>query len=134
MLYFREKGAGHIGFAPFIPPSGREVYEWYLEHKRLTMNAGFVFVADFYLWPRCVTPIDLVMFKSSEQSQVRKTLKVLTNDTAKMGHSEHYTHVSFMDHVAAHHDFNNHALGQVKNTSKDALDPNGILSPSKSGV
>lgn len=134
MLNIREHGAGHAAFAPVLPPSGRELYEWYLECKKLTMEAGFDFVADFHVWARYVIPIDLVMFKNSEQSRMRELLEVLTEVTAKLGYSEYRTHVSFMDKVAAHHDFNNHALAKVKSVLKDALDPNGILSPGKSGV
>ena len=39
-----------------------------------------------------------------------------------------------MDEVAARLDFNGHAFGRLTGLLKDALDPNGILSPGKSGV
>jgi len=39
-----------------------------------------------------------------------------------------------MDRVAEVYSFNNHALRRVHETLKDALDPNGILSPGKSGI
>ncbi|KAF2204856.1 vanillyl-alcohol oxidase [Delitschia confertaspora ATCC 74209] len=134
MLNFRENGAGHVAFAPVIPPSGRELYEWYLKAKKLTMDAGFDFVADFHLWARYAIPIDLVMFKSSEQAKMRALLKDLTDMTVKLGYSEYRTHVSFMDEVASHHNFNNGAMAKLTSAFKDFLDPNGILSPGKSGV
>jgi 4-cresol dehydrogenase (hydroxylating) len=39
-----------------------------------------------------------------------------------------------MDHVADQFDFNDHALRRLNETIKDAVDPNGILSPGKSGI
>jgi len=40
----------------------------------------------------------------------------------------------FMDEAMAAHSFNNHALLRFHETVKDALDPNGILAPGKSGI
>lgn len=54
--------------------------------------------------------------------------------TVELGYSEYRTHVSFMDEVASHHNFNNGAMGRLTSALKDLLDPNGVLSPGKSGV
>lgn len=134
MLHFREQNAGHVAFAPVVPPSGREMYEWYLQAKQLTMDAGFDFVADFHLFARYTIPIDLVMYKSSEQSQMRTLLKALTDMTVKLGYSEYRTHVSFMDEVAAHHSFNHGIMARLVLSFKDLLDPHGVISPGKSGI
>ena len=133
-LNFREQNAGHVAFAPVIPPSGREMYEWYLKAKQLTMDAGFDFVADFHLFARYTIPIDLVMFKRSEQRQMRDLLKDLTDMTVKLGYSEYRTHVGFMHEVASHHNFNNGAMARLVTAFKDLLDPNGVISPGKSGI
>ncbi|KAI9371327.1 hypothetical protein BJX61DRAFT_543750 [Aspergillus egyptiacus] len=133
-LDFREKGAGHVAFAPVVPGSGREMYDWYLQARDLTMAAGFDFVADFHLFARYAIPIDLVMFKNSEQAQMKALLKDLTDMTVRLGYSEYRTHVTFMDEVASHHNFNNGAMSKLVSSFKDLLDPNGIISPGKSGV
>jgi 4-cresol dehydrogenase (hydroxylating) len=39
-----------------------------------------------------------------------------------------------MDLVASSYDFNGNALLRTNETVKDALDPNGILAPGKSGI
>jgi 4-cresol dehydrogenase (hydroxylating) len=38
------------------------------------------------------------------------------------------------DDVAEQYSFNNHALRRFNETLKDAIDPNGILSPGRAGV
>lgn len=50
------------------------------------------------------------------------------------GFAEYRAHIDFMDHVADQFDWNVHALSRFNETLKDALDPNGILAPGKSGM
>ncbi|KFY65361.1 hypothetical protein V496_02638 [Pseudogymnoascus sp. VKM F-4515 (FW-2607)] len=115
-LNVREPGGGHVAFAPIIPPSGRELYEWYLEAKQTTTEAGFNFLADFHLFARYVIAINLVMFTGSEQKEMNTLLRRLTDQTTKRGFSEYRTHRKLMMSL------------------KDMLDPKGILSPGKSGI
>lgn len=128
-------GGGHGTFAPVIPPSGRELYDWYLEAKRVTSAAGFNFIADFHLFPRHTIAIGLFMFQPQFQSAaVHALLTRLADITAKRGFSEYRTHTAFMDDVASHHTFNRRALSRFTSQIKDLLDPRGILSPGKQGV
>ena len=39
-----------------------------------------------------------------------------------------------MDTIADRYDFNDHAARSLQETIKDAVDPNGILSPGKQGI
>lgn len=53
---------------------------------------------------------------------------------ASLPYGEYRTHVSMMDPVADQFGCNDQALLRVIEKIKDVLDPNGILSPGKSGI
>ncbi|KKY26461.1 putative fad binding domain containing protein [Phaeomoniella chlamydospora] len=134
MTEHRGPGSGHLSFSPIIPPSGREVYDWYLTAKERTEAANFDFFADFHVFGRHVLAIELFTFAHSEQDRAYKLFEQLAEDGAKQGYSEYRTHVDFMDKVASHFDFNERALQRFTTAIKDVVDPNGIISPGKSGI
>jgi 4-cresol dehydrogenase (hydroxylating) len=64
----------------------------------------------------------------------RRIFDALVDASAANGWAEYRTHVAFMDKVADSYAYNNHAMRRFHETLKDAVDPNGILSPGKSGI
>ncbi|KAE8382395.1 hypothetical protein BDV26DRAFT_288676 [Aspergillus bertholletiae] len=129
-----QKGGCHLDFSPVIPPSGRELYEWYLAAKQLTINANFDFFADFHVYPRYVVGIELVIFTPEEEGRMNSLFKDLLQDGIQRAYLPYRTHVSYMDDLASRLQFNNSAFIRFNANLKDALDPNGILSPGKSGI
>ena len=69
-----------------------------------------------------------------EWSQWSRSDGVRLGFPAQAGYAEYRTHLSYMDDVAETFDFNDHALRRLNETLKDALDPNGIVAPGKSGI
>ena len=55
-------------------------------------------------------------------------------DFAAQGYGEYRTHLDFMDQIAATYNWNDGALWKLHQRLKQALDPDGVLSPGKSGI
>ncbi|KAK0671597.1 putative vanillyl-alcohol oxidase [Cercophora samala] len=130
----KEDGLWHNCFSPVLPPSGRELYEWYLRAKKITADHDLNFLADLHVFDRYIIAINLIMFHSSCSSRLNDVQYALMDDSHKLGYLEYRTHISFMDATGAHQDFNNGAFGRFTTLLKDAIDKNGILSPGKSGI
>lgn len=130
----QRQGGGHICFSPVIPPSGRELYDWYLTAKQRTIDAKFDFFADFHVFQRYVVAIELVIYTLEEEKEIHDLYCKLLHDGSDQGYMEYRTHVSYMDDVASKLDYNQSAIRRFTGLLKDTLDPNGILSPGKSGI
>jgi 4-cresol dehydrogenase (hydroxylating) len=63
-----------------------------------------------------------------------KLLRRVLEENAKLGYGDYRAPPMLQDDVAEQYSFNNHALRRFNETLKDAIDPNGILSPGRAGV
>jgi 4-cresol dehydrogenase (hydroxylating) len=61
---------------------------------------------------------------------LRQTLQ----ENAARGYGDYRAPPMLQDDVADQYSFNNHVLRRFNETLKDAIDPNGILSPGRAGV
>ena len=136
--YGGEEG-GHIGFSPVAPltaPDAAALRD--LLRGLVEREAGLDYIAA--LIPtnaRSFVAITLVIFDTKDEAQARRaydTSKLLVREAAKAGYGEYRAHLDFMDLAAEQYSFNDHAYMRFNETIKDALDPNGILAPGKSGI
>ena len=85
--------------------------------------------------------------KNDEQrKKAHKLITLLIDDCAKEGYGEYRTHLGtytlisriltpgLMDQIMGTYNWNDGALLKFNEVLKDAIDPNGILMPGKSGV
>lgn len=61
-------------------------------------------------------------------------MRSLIDECAANGWGEYRTHLAFMDQIAGTYNFNGGIQTRFNEVLKDALDPNGVLAPGKSGV
>jgi 4-cresol dehydrogenase (hydroxylating) len=135
--YGGEEG-GHIGFSPVAPLTGRDAMALRDLLRGMIEQAGLDYIAA--LLPsnaRSFVHITLIIFDTKNEPQVRAAYDVakrLVRDAAKLGYGEYRAHLDFMDLAAEQYSWNDRAYMHFCETIKDALDPQGILSPGKQGI
>jgi 4-cresol dehydrogenase (hydroxylating) len=135
------QGGGHLGFSPIIPMTGEAVFKAQRVFGRLYADLALPAANQFAALPWSYNPRALVLLfglpttRDVEQNrQSREIFERLVEVSAENGWAEYRTHIAFMDKVAEMYSFNDHAMRRFQETLKDAVDPNGILAPGKSGI
>jgi 4-cresol dehydrogenase (hydroxylating) len=73
---------------------------------------------------------------ASPEGKQRATvmLRRILEENAKLGYGDYRAPPILQDDVADQYSFNDHALRRFNETLKNAIDPNGILSPGRAGI
>ncbi len=135
------RSQGHMWFSPIIPMTGEAVLEaqkvFDQVARDLSLSGGSV--GGFPVWSFFARAFVIIYFFPIEHDveknrKNREVFRRLIKTAAEHGWGEYRTHTAFMSDIMDAYSFNNHALLRLHETMKDALDPNGILSPGKNGV
>jgi 4-cresol dehydrogenase (hydroxylating) len=135
------RSQGHMWFSPIIPMTGEAVLEaqkvFDQVARDLSLTGGSV--GGFPVWSFFARAFVIIYFFPIEHDveknrKNREVFRRLIKTAAEHGWGEYRTHTAFMGDIMNAYSFNNHALLRLHETMKDALDPNGILSPGKNGV
>lgn len=128
---------GHICFSPVSAPDGQDA----LRQAQMVQGRADEFVKDyaaqFIIGLREMHHICLFPYDTQDPQARADTLEMtrtLVNEAAAEGYGEYRTHNALMDDVMATFNWGDGALLKFHEAIKDALDPNGIIAPGKSGV
>ena len=128
---------GHIDLSPVGPMTGKHARA-INELIRNEIHAyGFDHLCGFYCESRAFRFVNTIVFRKNnpeEMKKVRLLFAVLIRKLAENGYGEYRTHIAYMEQVAKTFNYNDHAMLRFQETLKDALDPNGIIAPGKSGI
>jgi 4-cresol dehydrogenase (hydroxylating) len=137
--------SGHIWFAPVIPRSGEAI----LQANRVFDEASRTIPAlrtpilglQPFALPACQCERSFMfimgfpMMDDTEKDKASvDAFRALVRIGAEHGWGEYRTPVIFQDQVMNTYSYNNHSLLRFHEAVKDAIDPNGILSPGRYGI
>lgn len=135
-LNWEDSGA-HIDFTPVVPLTAGHIANVY-EIVSGTLNEwGLDFRGGMYCEDRFFRLVTTLIFDSKDgeqKKQVRGAFSALIRNCAEHGYAEYRTHLNYMDEVASTFNFNDNAMLRFQEQLKNAIDPNGIIAPGKSGI
>ncbi len=129
---------GHAAFAPIVPLEGREVRYVMEQLKQRFKENGLNFIGGLFAFnQRTACVVAGLTFDLNEPEQAKKAYalaKQLVREVGELGYGEFRAHVDFQDDAQDIYSWNDHAYRRFAETIKDAIDPNGVLSPGRHGI
>ena len=128
---------GHLGFSPVMPARGDVAMKLFNQASALFDEYGFDYHPSFAIGERHMTNVNQILFdrdNAEMTSKIDPLFRQLVTNAADEGYSEYRAHIDYMDLIASTFDFGDGALRRMNEKVKDALDPNGIIAPGKSGI
>lgn len=128
---------GHLSFSPISAPDGADAVKQFTMVRDRSYEYGPDYAAQFVVGLREMHHICLFFYNNTNVEERKNALdltRVLVDEAAAERYGEYRTHLALMDQVMSTFDFNDNALLRFHERVKDALDPNSIMAPGKSGI
>jgi (+)-pinoresinol hydroxylase len=137
--YDGEDVVGHIFFSPVIPRTGEaaiEAMEVFAGIARKYKLPGPPLQFPSSIFERAfLFAIGLPVTRSPVvNAKLRDIIRELVAVSAERGWGEYRTAPAFYDLIMETYSYNDHALRELLETIKDAVDPNGIMSPGRYAI
>ena len=137
--YDGEDVVGHVFFSPVIPRTGEAAIE---------AMALFAAIGRKYKLPGPPLQLPSTIFERAflfavglpvtrsptVNAKLRDIIRELVAVSAERGWGEYRTAPAFYDLIMGTYSYNDHALREFLETIKDAVDPNGIMSPGRYAI
>ena len=126
---------GHLDFSPMIPPRGEELIALADVTGKIYADMGMTppFVGGLMFHPRTMICFHAVPTyrNAADNTRIRTLFENLVRGCAAQGWNVYRIHAHFQPLGMQTFDFNGGAIRRFHETLKDAIDPNGILSPGR---
>ncbi len=137
--WYNQAEGGHIGFSPVVPLKAENIREVRtMLRTHLEQEAGLDFLVGLLtINERSVIMVTMVLFDTTDPEMTTRAYDAcrgLVAEAGRRGYGEYRAHLSFMDLAQEQYGFGDHAYRRFCETIKDAVDPNGILSPGRHGI
>lgn len=134
ILKWRGGAGGMLCFAPVAQPRGSEATAQSALAKEILARFGFDYAVAYAIGWRDLHHIIFIQYDKADKQQERKAMDCyveMATRFAERGWGSYRTGVQGMDLVARQFGKVNQRFNK---TLKDAIDPNGIIAPGKSGI
>jgi 4-cresol dehydrogenase (hydroxylating) len=140
-----QPSSGHMWFSPVIPRTAQAILDANRVFSEATRTVDSLKVPMFGIKPFAM-PTGLlersfllilgfpVTEDAKQNAAVVEAFRTLIRVGAEQGWGEYRTGTLFQDDVMRTYSFNNNRLLRFNEALKDAVDPNGILSPGRYGI
>lgn len=128
---------GHVDFSAVIPFDGESAAKQEALVQHALREAGLVGAFAWLANPRSLIGVCMILFDTRDADEAAAAYRVaieLAEKARKLGWNEYRGHPALIEHIVGTYDFNDHAIYKAYGLIKDALDPNGILSPGNHGI